>query len=180
MSSVDFIPLLWPFLIGSVPITLLAGRLDSSGLYNTLAGMALVATAARLAVNWGQADDDTPRRLPPKLAAIGIGAALGLLKGVTGIGAVYLSPVLLLFRWASFRQTGAAAAAFVVVTSAVAIAANPASVRHLPGAFPIWILAVFLGGLVGSELSVRHFHRIAFRRVLAVALLLAAWTLLVP
>jgi hypothetical protein len=171
--------LLWPFLLGSVPLALFGASWDPPrGIYNILAGMALVAAATRLAFDWGRGDDDVATRTLPRVAAVLLGALLGWFKGVTGIGAIYLSPALIIFGWAGARQAGATTAAFVFVTSAAAIAGDLPNLRSLPPVFPLWMAAVFLGGLVGSELSVRHFHRLAFRRVLAAVLVIAAWSLL--
>ena len=173
-------PLLWPFLVGGVPAAFIGTNVDvPAGAYNQLVGMALVATATRLALRLDPNDSEIPRRLPVPVA-VAVGAALGLFKGMVGVGAIYLGPILLLTRWATFRQTGAATAAFIFITSAVSIAGQPSSLRDLPPVFPAWVVAVVLGGLVGSELSVRHFHRLVFRRVLAGALLLTAWKLFVP
>jgi uncharacterized membrane protein YfcA len=170
--------LLWPFILGSIPFAFLGGALAvPDRLYHALVGVALVAAAARLAIN-SAASDAKAATTPPVPAAVGIGAGLGLLSGVTGVGGgIYLSPVLLFMRWATTKQTAGIAAAFIFFNSAAGLLGNLASVKTIPAALPIWIAAVFIGGFVGSGLGADRFSPLVFRRVLAAVLLLAAWKL---
>jgi hypothetical protein len=170
--------LLWPFIAGSIPFAFLGGAMVvSERVYHVLVGMALVAAACRLAIDTSGRDGRAPAE-PPVPAAIGVGAGLGLLSGVTGVGGgIYLSPVLLFMRWATTKQTAGIASAFIFFNSAAGLAGNLASVRTIPGALPWWIAAVFLGGFAGSSLGADRFSPLMFRRVLAVVLLLAAWKL---
>jgi uncharacterized membrane protein YfcA len=169
---------LWPFITGSIPLAFLGGALAvSDRLYHVLVGVALVAAALRLAID-SSGRDAKPPALPPVAGAIGVGAGLGLLSGVTGVGGgIYLSPVLLFMRWATTKQTAGIAAAFIFFNSAAGLAGNLASVKTIPGALPWWVAAVFAGGFIGSGLGADRFSPLMFRRVLAAVLLLAAWKL---
>ena len=106
--------------------------------------------------------------------AIGWGAAIGLLAGLTGTGGgIFLSPLLLFMRWAETRETGGVAAAFILANSAAGLAGNPASLSHLPPQLPIWATAAVVGGIIGSELGSRRLGTPTFRRLLGVVLLVA-------
>ena len=52
------------------------------------------------------------------------------------------------------------------------------SVHALPHAAPVWVVAVVIGGLVGSELGARQFAEVTLRRLLAMVLALAGFKLL--
>jgi len=111
---------------------------------------------------------------PPRIVAIGCGAGIGLLAGLTGTGGgIFLSPLLLLMGWAATRETGGVSAAFILVNSLAGLAGNPASLTHVPAQLPIWAGAVIVGGLIGAELGSRRIGTPTFRRVLGVVLVVA-------
>ena len=63
-------------------------------------------------------------REPPLGWAMLIGAAMGLLAGLTGVGGgIFLSPLLLMLGWAGTKQTSAVAAPFILVNSLAGLAA---------------------------------------------------------
>ena len=54
----------------------------------------------------------------PLGTALGAGAVIGLLSGLTGVGGgIFLSPLLILMKWADVKQTSAVSAAFILVNS---------------------------------------------------------------
>ena len=77
--------LFWPFTVASVPCAFLGGALVvPSGLYQGLVGLALIFAAYRLF--WYA---DQPHAHPtgvPRLRALLLGAGLGFVSGLTGIG----------------------------------------------------------------------------------------------
>ena len=64
-------------------------------------------------------------------------------------------------------------AAFILLNSLAGLAGNPASLTHLPESLPVFAGAVILGGLLGAELGSRRLGTPAFRRMLAMVLLVA-------
>lgn len=163
--------LFWPFALGSIPLAYVGGAITLPGhWYRTLVGIVLWLAAARLALNV-----TTGKVAPPaKPVAIGCGAGIGLLAGLTGTGGgIFLSPLLLFMGWAETRQTGGVAAAFILVNSAAGLAGNPASLGHLPMQLPLWATAAVIGGLIGAELGSRRIGTPTFRRLLAAVLVVA-------
>lgn len=167
--------LTWPFLAGSVPAAVAGGWMPvSPRTYAVLLGGCLLVAAWRLVIEAGR-PSGRPRRAPPLPFMIGIGAILGWMSGVVGVGGgIFLSPLLLLAKWASPQQTAASSACFIVVNSAAGLAG-----RALGGTLdvlPLWPLvgAACLGGVVGARLGARHFSGRLLKRALAVALLVAA------
>jgi uncharacterized membrane protein YfcA len=163
--------LFWPFALGSIPLAFVGGAITLPGhWYRTLVGIVLWAAAARLLLNLAPAIV----KPPAKLVAVGCGAGVGLLAGLTGTGGgIFLSPLLLFMGWAETRQTGGVAAAFILVNSAAGLAGNPASLGHLPEQMPLWAAAAVAGGLIGAELGSRRIGTPTFRRLLAVVLIVA-------
>lgn len=163
--------LFWPFALGSIPLAFVGGAITLPGhWYRTLVGIVLWAAAARLFLNLTMA---APKP-PSKPVAIGCGAGIGLLAGLTGTGGgIFLSPLLLFMGWAETRQTGGVAAAFILVNSAAGLAGNPGSLGHLPDQLPLWAGAAVVGGLIGAELGSRRIGTPTFRRLLATVLVVA-------
>lgn len=163
--------LFWPFAVTSVPFAFLGGAVTLPGhWYRTLVGLVLWTAAVRLWLNLQRATTQPP----PLIAALVCGAAIGFLAGLTGTGGgIFLSPLLLFMGWAGTRESGGVSAAFILVNSAAGLAANPASLGHLPEQLPIWAGAAIAGGLIGSELGSRRIGTPAFRRLLGAVLLVA-------
>ena len=70
-----------------------------------------------------------------------VGAALGLLAGLTGTGGgIFLSPLIILFAWETPRHTSGVAAGFIFLNSIAGLLGNLAAVRGLPPELP-WLWA---------------------------------------
>ena len=91
---------LWPFLLGAAPFAFLGGGLPvPPHAFKVLVGVLLGLGALRLLVAPKQGAE--PPRPPPVWAGLTIGAAIGLLAGLTGTGGgIFLTPVLLFAGWA--------------------------------------------------------------------------------
>jgi len=167
----------WPFALTSIPLAFLGGALKLPvGPYKLLVGAVLVLSAVRLlfTATRAAAPDDAPEKDPPLAAALPLGAVIGLVSGLTGVGGgIFLSPILLLKRWASPRRTAAVSAVFIVVNSLSGLLGHVASLAAIPDSVLLWAPAVALGGIVGSRLGSRRLPDAAIRRLLAVVLLLA-------
>ena len=81
-------PLLWPFLVTSVPFAYLDGRMVLLGnVYRPLVGAVLLFAAYRLLMLSRRRNELEPSRGAPLPPALAWGAIIGLLSGVTGVGA---------------------------------------------------------------------------------------------
>jgi uncharacterized membrane protein YfcA len=163
-------PLVWPFLVTAIPMAYLGGRVSlPEAYYRPLIGFVLCVAAVRFVVTVRTAD--VPRSAPPRIAALGVGAALGLLAGLTGVGGgIFLSPLMLLLGWADLRTTAATSALFIVANSLAGLGGFIAAGGTLPDTAWSWLAAAGLGGLAGSTLGSTHFGRGALRILLAVVL----------
>jgi len=164
--------LLWPFVIGSVPLAFVGGAVTLPGhWYRTLIGLVLWVAAGRLAL---AVSTGRPAERPSLVVAIAWGAVIGLLAGLTGTGGgIFLSPLLIFMGWAETRETAGVAAAFILANSVAGLAGNPRSLEHVSHQLPVWALAAAAGGLIGSELGARRIGLPMFRRLLALVLVVA-------
>ena len=170
----------WPFALTSVPLAFIGGQIHLPGaLYKQMVGAALIFAAVRLfVVARADAGTDNATRTPPLLLALGVGAVLGFVAGLTGVGGgIFLSPLMLLFRWADTRQTSAVSAAFIWVNSAAGLAGQVsqqnALFASLPRALGGWAIAAIIGGALGSELGRKRLDTATLRRALAIVLVIA-------
>ena len=172
--------LLWPFLVASIPAAFIGGLVNvPSKAYMAVLGAVLVFAALRLAFaadarEAGTPVADEPGRLP-LAAALPAGAGIGFLSGLIGVGGgIFLSPLLILMKWADTRRTAAVSAAFIWINSAAGLYGH-LSRWTLNWRELAWLVAAaFAGGLTGSQLGARRFGGLWQRRILAAVLLLAA------
>ena len=161
-----------PFAIASIPFAWLGGAWTLRDTwYQWLVGAALLLAAIRLFTE----TRDTEARARLNIAlAMGIGAVLGLLSGLTGVGGgIFLSPVLLLLGWTTMRQNAAMAAAFILVNSLAALAGHVGSGKPWPADIPYYMIAAMAGGLIGAELAVRRLAPVTLKKLLGVVLVIA-------
>ena len=161
-----------PFAVASIPMAFVGGMIHlPTDVYEIVLGAVLCLAAVRLAINLKGDDRVTD---PPIIACLLIGAVIGLLSGMVGVGGgIFLTPVLLLMHWAETRVAAGVSVLFILVNSIAGLAGNWSQVTVLPPNVWIWIAAAVVGGLVGSTLGSKKFDSITLRRVLAVVLLFA-------
>jgi uncharacterized membrane protein YfcA len=168
--------LFWPFAAASIPLSFAGGAITLPGhAYKVLVGLVLVYAAWQLWMSARAGDEMRAVREPPLHWAVMVGAVLGLLSGLTGVGGgIFLSPLLLMLGWAGTKQTSATSAPFILVNSIAGLAAGfTMKSASLPA--HIWFLgaAVLVGGWFGAEYGSRRFANPVVRRMLAVVLALA-------
>ena len=165
--------LFWPFALGSVPLAFLGGAIQlHERAYQYLVAVALLVAAWRLLLT---SHEPPTREAPRSGAALPVGAGLGFVSGLTGVGGgIFLSPLLLFLRWANMRTTAAISAAFILVNSVAGLAGLITTGVSLPRGLPWMTLAALGGALVGSELAVRRLAPVRLRQLLGVVLVIAA------
>jgi len=173
-----------PFVVTSIPFAWIGGRLAISEVaFVGLLGATLALAGLRMLTQGGAPAQDTPARQRPILAAF-IGACLGMLSGMVGIGGgIFLAPVLHLMRWDSPRVIAGTCSFFILVNSISGLAGQTAKLGDMAmlGALTAyWALgtAVLLGGQIGSYLGSSHLSEPLLRRMTGVLTLYVACRLL--
>jgi uncharacterized membrane protein YfcA len=163
-----------PFAAASIPMAVVGGMIQlPTDVYKIILGAVLVLAAVRLAIKLKN-DDDVKQA--PLVACLLIGAVIGLLSGLVGVGGgIFLTPVLLLMRWAETRVAAGVSVLFILVNSAAGLVGQyqRGALDGLPNEVWIWIAAAAVGGLIGSTLGSTKFDSITMRRILATVLLFA-------
>ena len=106
-----------PFALASIPFSFLGGMISlDASIYKKILGVLLLIPVVRLAA-FPNKDIHDIKQSTVYLSLL-IGACIGFLSGLIGIGGgIILSPVLLLLAWTNQKQTAAISALFIFVNS---------------------------------------------------------------
>lgn len=173
-------PVFWPFAAASVPMAWIGAgiRIDPL-LYKRILAVCLLLAVLRLFGVFG-AGGKAERNAPLPIALL-IGAALGLVSGLIGIGGgILLSPVMLLLRYADTKVTACTSALFILVNSAAGLAGTEELGSVLTPTLAIWVCAALLGGLLGAYIGAVRLAPVRLRQALGAVLLLACVKLWMP
>jgi uncharacterized membrane protein YfcA len=161
-----------PFAVTSIPFAFIGGMIQlPTNFYQIVLGIVLILAALRLA--WKFSATIEPK-MPNIGIALAIGAVIGLLSGLVGVGGgIFLTPVLLLMNWSETKQAAGVSALFILVNSISGLLGNYQQVAKLPPYVWFWIAAAAVGGTVGSTLGAKRLDSLMLRRVLALVLIFA-------
>lgn len=167
---------LLPLAVGSVPMAFVGGVVDlPGGVYRPMVAIVLLVGAWRLATPGNVDADQHDARGVPVASGVASGAVIGLVAGLTGTGGgIFLTPLLVLTRWAATREAAGLSGAFILVNSVSGLIGLASGGVSLPAAVPLWMASVGIGGVIGSWLGAHRFSILNLRRVLAVVLAMAA------
>lgn len=164
--------LFFPFALTSVPLAYLGGYVNVPvSLWQFVLGIVLILSAIRFFLNPGEAESV---QKPGLMTASLTGGSIGLLSGFTGTGGgIFLTPVMLLMRWAKTKETAAVSAMFILVNSMAGLAGNFTATKNFPSMAYAFLGCTIAGGMVGSFLGSTHFSARWIKRLLAVVLSIA-------
>lgn len=167
-------PLFWPIALTSVPAAFVGGQLIlPNQTYKIVVGLCLIYAAFSIFMHANKQDDVIVKPVA-KLVLMGLGASLGFLAGLTGVGGgIFLSPILLFFGWAKTKVISGVAAAFILVNSASGLLGILSKSPTLPAGLFYWALAAILGGWLGAEFGSKRLANPTIRQLLALVLVFA-------
>jgi uncharacterized membrane protein YfcA len=171
--------LFWPFVVTSIPASFIGGSLTLPiPIYKTIVGVVLLYSAIKVFFEAAVADQKPTKTVPIWIALV-LGAIIGLLSGLTGVGGgIFLSPIILMMHWAKAKQTSGVAIVFILVNSIAGLLGNIGSINVVHRGVLYWAPAALLGGWLGTELGTRVLPVASVRRWLSVVLGLAGLKLL--
>jgi uncharacterized membrane protein YfcA len=169
----------WPYALLSVPCAFLGGMFHlPTHIFKIILGIILVCSSIMLLIKIRSSDEVSS---PNIRISIGTGGILGLLAGITGTGGgIFLTPILILAKWAKTKQASATSALFILVNSISGLAGFISGSNKLPTFSTLLPLlgTVLVGGSIGSYFGSRRFSKELVRGCLSVVLLIAAFKLM--
>jgi hypothetical protein len=152
--------LIWPFFVLSIPMAYLGALVKlSQNAFFLLLGSALLLAGIFMMLKLIQSRIESVEFSNSK--KLFLGGSIGLLSGISGIGGgIFLSPVLNLLKWKDSRIIASLASVFILVNSLAGLIG-----LKVAGTFKLdydlifkLIIAVILGGSLGSYLSSKKFN----------------------
>ncbi|HSP42402.1 MAG TPA: sulfite exporter TauE/SafE family protein [Luteolibacter sp.] len=163
-----------PLAAASVPAAFLGGLLGSPELvFKWILAFALGVGAWRLLAAPGESDE--PVRNPALPVMLATGGALGFVSGLIGIGGgIFLTPLLVLCRFARAKTAAAVSAAFIAVNSCSGLLGWLKKGDPVPQIAWALLPCVCIGGWLGARWGSGRAPIPALRRTLAAVLVVAA------
>lgn len=173
----------WVFVAASIPLAYLGGYYPiKEKSFFVVLGFTLIIASLLL---WFQ---NRIQKLsadrPPMSDKVGmnvvLGGGVGFLSGLVSIGGgIFLSPLLHLMNWDEVKKISAMASFFILVNSISGLAGQFTRGVQIDWSFT-WplLLAVFVGGQIGSRLGATVFNPFLIKRITAVLILMAGVNIL--
>ena len=166
-NSINFIKsknininLLFPYLIGSIPFAFIGGSITiEKSLFEILLFCVLLVAGIFLLIESKSFNKEQIKiNKIPRLISISIGAIIGFMSGLVGIGGgIFLSPLLFLMNAGYPRHITSSASLFILINSIFGIAGQLTKDQVLDQVTNYWplFLAVLIGGQIGSLLNIK-------------------------
>ncbi|MEQ1789031.1 MAG: sulfite exporter TauE/SafE family protein [Rickettsiales bacterium] len=150
----------FPLALASVPMSYIGGRMIiGKETFIIILFVSLLATGLRMLLNFRSGDDSSGAcKAMPIWLGISMGAVLGFLAGVTGIGGgIFLAPILYNLRAGSVKQIAAASSMFILLNSIAGLIGQIHKHAITESLFEYWYLPllVFAGGQIGNILMIK-------------------------
>ena len=172
-----------PWLLTSVPAAWLGGILNvPETLFIGLLGISLLAAGLRML--WTGREKHKISIHQYRFLPFLIGAVLGFLAGIVGIGGgIFLAPILYFLRWDNAKEIAATCSVFILVNSLSGLTGQFMKlndVERLSDISAYWMLflAVLIGGQIGSILGAKHLNSKIIRFITAVLILYVSMRLI--
>ena len=151
-----------PYLISSVPLAFIGGSLSvDKEIFEILLFLVLALAGVLLLMKFQSFDQkiEVYKKIP-KILSLLIGASIGFVSGVVGIGGgIFLSPILLLIRADKAKNIATAASLFILINSLSGLAGQFTKASTINGIYDYWPLFLFvlIGGQLGNYLNLKIF-----------------------
>lgn len=177
-----------PLVAVSAPLAFIGGLVPlKQSVFYLLLGSGLLLSSLVLMVRV----ETFATKILPRPLLLAVSGAVGLLAGLSGIGGgIFMSPVLHLIRWADAKRIAAFASLYILINSVTGIAgqlikAGPVSLMNPATEYWPLMLAVLVGGQIGSYMGLKLLSPVWLRRLtavlvgyVAIRLLWQGWNLL--
>ena len=154
--------LLIPYLIGSIPLSFIGGSIPiEKQLFEILLFFVLLIAGFLLLINFNSYDgkEKSYKNIPYFISII-IGAILGFISGIVGIGGgIFLSPILFLLKVAKPRHIITTASLFILINSIFGIIGQLTKDIYFEEIYLYFylLIVVLIGGQIGNYLNLKIF-----------------------
>lgn len=170
--------LFYPFILLSLPMAYVGSFIElDAGIYKKIVGICLLISVIRLIIPSKEQNAITKKMSLP--LAIIIGGAIGLLSGMIGMGGgIILSPVILLLRWGTLKETAAVSSLFIVVNSIAGLIGLFKQHISIPVEIYWWIPLSIATGLLGAYWGNKRAGNYTLKYVMTAILIFASFKLI--
>lgn len=161
----------WPFALASVPMSYLGAQwIISDTSYKKILAVCLFFAVLRMLFQYPTKEN---QHQVPIWAGLLIGAIIGLISGMIGIGGgILLSPIILIFAWGGMKETAAISALFIFVNSSAGLLGVKNWIA-LDQYLLFMIIASLLGGVLGSTWGANYASSKWIKYILGLVLIIA-------
>ncbi len=162
-----------PLVIFSIPFAFLGGKLNlPHQYYYFLLSTFLIFSIYKLLIPSAKYEG---KNIQPSLyILLFLGAVIGFLSGLLGIGGgILLTPILIFFNWSSIKESAAISAAFIFVNSFSGLLAQKNIGVYFNTDIFIYGIIVLVAAIIGSYFGAKKWDVVLVKKVLATVLFIA-------
>ncbi len=166
--------LFFPFALSSIPCSFIGAMyVLPDSIYKKILAVCILISIARLLYQFDKSNKEN-NAIPWPIGLL-VGAIIGIISGMIGIGGgILLSPLMLLMRWGNLKETAAVSALFIFVNSVSGLLGAIAKGTFVMSQDLVWsVLATVVGGAVGAYLGSHKFNVPTLKYLLALGLTIA-------
>ena len=147
-----------PIALTSLPMAFIGGSITIDPHYfKLLAGIFLIFSASLLLLREYIKPKTEIRPMPFGYGLI-MGAAIGLISGLIGVGGgVFLSPIIIMANWTTIKNASGVAALIILCNSITGLAGHLSSLNKIDSHIIFYVPAVIAGSFIGSYLGTKFF-----------------------
>ena len=168
----------FPFVVTSVPLAFVGASFKlTEQIFFSILGVVLIAAALFLfwqTEKFAKVQRETINKYPETINYV-LGASIGLLSGIVGIGGgIFLAPILYYLKWGTPFRVAALSSFFILVNSFSALGGliyNSTFELTIGPAISI-ALCVFIGGQIGVRYSVKKLSATRIKKLTAILVLI--------
>ncbi len=163
-----------PFALSSIPCSFIGAMyVLPDAIYKKILAVCILISIARLLYQFDKSNPEN--KAIPWFTGLLVGAVIGVISGMIGIGGgILLSPLMLLMRWGNLKETAAVSALFIFVNSVSGLLGAIAKGTFVMSQDLVWsVLATVVGGAVGAYLGSHKFNMPTLKYLLALGLTIA-------
>lgn len=166
--------LLIPFIVTSVPVAFIGGALTADPrTYKIILGIFLLIAISRMVFQPKNSANEI--REINKYGAYLVGIFLGFFSGLIGIGGgIILSPIIILLKWGTVKQTAAVSAAFILVNSIAGLSGQISQGIQLAPEIGYMLAVAIAGGSIGAYMGSFKMSNTILRYTLSAVLIFAS------